>query len=58
VKPVSLLALSVQVRLICDGLKAAAAKFDGATGEPGTAVNAEAMFDQAEEPTPLNASTR
>ena len=50
VNPVSLVALSVQVRLICVGLTAVATRFDGAAGEPATAVKAEAMFDQAEKP--------
>ncbi len=58
VNPVSLVALSVQVRLIWLGLNAVATRFDGAAGGARGSVVAEAVFDQAEGPTALNARTR
>ncbi len=58
VNPVSLVALSVQVRSICALLNAVATRFDGAAGEPATAVKAEATFDHAEKPPALKARTR
>ena len=58
VNPVSLVALSVQVRLIWFGLKAVATRFDGAAGGAKASVVAEAVFDQAEGPIALNARTR
>ncbi len=58
VKPVSLVALSVQARLIWLGLTARADRPDGAAGGARGSVVAEAVFDHADGPTALNARTR
>ncbi len=58
VNPVSLVALSVQVRSTWFGLKAVATRFDGAAGGARAGVVADAVFDQADGPTALKARTR